>query len=297
MIICNNEVECCAYNFAKIFFNTLNALGKFSVQIPVFFALTNAEGNVYQASFLSVLEEVKDRFIFEHLSNHDERLDQASYITKTKFSYIRNFYFGDMIEVELSVKQQDDKNGFVLEARFKNDGELHSIARQWINFEPQENLIIFYNPAVSGDFPYYLVATSPLLNERGYISIGKIAELFGDTREEIAIKFFPGFVDDVKKGCYSLVTRKACYKYFKPIYRGQKVYIQMRVLKKGKTDASFVLQADYTTKDFKRGFDVVNIRAEQEIVYVNSSGCPEKLPVKLMAAIDFSLNQQNKNCC
>ncbi|MDZ7611999.1 MAG: hypothetical protein U5L10_04510 [Candidatus Moranbacteria bacterium] len=282
------------------FFRALSNLGSFSEKIAIFFSHTNAEGNVYQATFLSLFQEVKELFVLRYLPDHfEDFFEQGRLIKKTKVKYLNSFYFGDIAEITLKVKKWSQQHrtefggdGFILEARFQGPRGLHTIIEQWIAFESSVPHMYTYNPITSGDFPYILLVTSPYVDCYGHLSVSKIAELFGATREKLAVGFFSGFVEDVKRAKYSLVTRNANYNYYKPVFRGQKLYIQMRVLGMGRTKASFILQADYTTKDLQnKAKEIINISAEQEIVYVNNKGEVENLPEKLMAMVSFASGQ------
>jgi hypothetical protein len=64
----------------------------------------------------------------------------------------------------------------------------------------------------------------------------------------------------------------------------------MRIIRMGATNFIFALQADYTTID-SNGQDVINVRAEQEIVYINKKGKREDLPPELLALVRFSIEQ------
>jgi acyl-CoA thioesterase FadM len=284
-------------SFTRAFFMALSQLDVFSAEVPVYFARTNAEKNVYQAQFLSAMEEVKDRFVLEYLPEHEDGFfDPSTFMVKTHFGYIKNFYFGDKMNVSLRVKEwfSDDGSvfdeGFILEAKFTSEQGLHTVGKQWILFDQINPEKVYYDYTRSGDFPYSLLVTRPLVNHKCCLSIDKIAELFGNAREEMALTLIPKFLGDIRAENYGMVTRKATYEYYRPVFRGQKLYVQMRIFRMGMTNASFILQADYTTTDSK-GEDIVNVRAEQEIVYINKEGKREDLPPELLGLVRFSIDQ------
>lgn len=284
-------------SFTRAFFMALSQMGVFSAEVPVYFARTNAEKNVYQAQFLSAMEEVKDRFVLEYLPEYEDGFfDPSTFMVKTHFGYIKNFYFGDKMNVSLRVKNWINEDGsvfdggFILEAKFTSEQGLHTVGKQWILFDPIVPAKVYYKYDRSGDFPYSLLVTRPLVNHKCCLSIDKIAELFGNAREEMALVLIPKFLGDIRSENYGMVTRNANYEYYRPVYRGQKVYVQMRIVRMGATNASFVLQADYTTTD-SRGEDIVNVRAEQEIVYINKEGKRENLPPELLGLVKFSIDQ------
>jgi acyl-CoA thioesterase FadM len=149
---------------------------------------------------------------------------------------------------------------------------------------------VYYDYTKSGDFPYSLLITRPLVNHKCCLSTDKIAEIFGNAREEMALVLIPKFLNNVRAENYGMVTRNATYDYYRPIFRGQKLFVQMRIIRMGATNCSFALQADYTTID-SNGQDVINVRAEQEIVYINKKGKREDLPPELLALVRFSIEQ------
>ena len=284
-------------NFVRAFFLALSKVGVFEAIVPIYFARTNAEKNVYQAEFISAMEETRDQFVLENmLGFEDGFFDPSTTLIKTEFRYIKNFYFGDKMKISLQIKEWREKDGevfdggFVLEARFTSEQGLHTIGRQYILFEPVKREKFYYDYTRSGDFPYSLLITRPLVNHKCCLSSDKIAEIFGNAREEMALVLIPKFLKDVRAENYGMVTRNASYEYYRPIFRGQKLFVQMRVIRMGTTSSSFFLQADYVTTDSK-GQDVVSVRAEQEIVYINKEGKRENLPPELMALLEFSIEQ------
>lgn len=284
--------------FVKNFFLALKSVGKFEVEFPVYFARTNAEKNVYQAEFLSAMEEARDQFILKNMPGFEDGFfNPSTILTKTEFRYIKNFYFGDKMKVCLQVKKWRKKDGeifhggFVLEARFTSEEGLHTIGRQYILFNPTRLEKVYYDYTKSGDFPYSLLITRPLVNHLCCLSTDKIAEIFGNAREEMALVLIPKFLNNVRAENYGMVTRNATYDYYRPIFRGQKLFVKMRIIRMGATNCSFVLQADYVTMD--EGQSVVNVRAEQEIVYINKEGEREDLPSELMALVKFSIGQSS----
>jgi len=185
-------------SFTRAFYMALSQLGVFSSEVRIYFDRTNAEGNVYQAEFLTVMEEMKDRFVLKHLPGYEDGFfDLSTLLVKTHFGYIKNFYFGDKMNVSLRVKDWVDDNGkvfdggFVLEAKFKSEEGLHTVGKQWILFDQIKPEKVYYDYTRSGDYPFSLIITQPLVNYRGCLSVDRIAELFGNAFRNFSMMFGP----------------------------------------------------------------------------------------------------------
>ncbi|GEM_PF-3876630 len=276
--------------FVRAFFEALFDLGEFSADFTVFLSRTNAERNMYQSEFLSILEEARELFVLKYLPQYKNQnfFVQGKILTRTSFRYIKNFYFGDTVKVTLKIKETTEEY-FIFETRFFEGDQLHSIGQQKIFFTKQKNIPEYFDNTQSGIFPHKLSVTRSL-SPQGYLEIAKIAELFGDTREEFGIFFLPNFLEDIKSRHYGLATRNAEYEYFRPVLRGTDVIVRLKVIGMGETERSFFLEAEYTTL-VENKKEIINIRAHQEIVYVDINGKSQDMPDLLANLIKFSIEQ------